>query len=107
MDTERAVGGNDTAHDPVAAGEDGQRVPAWSIRRLIELVDEAIDAAGAQLARSAGLWDDPPIGTPAVEQPPLSIPRRRPVRRSAAGSSPPTAGSLTEDLTAECGPQLP
>lgn len=33
---------------------------AWSIGRLIELLDQAIDSAGAQLARSAGLWEDSP-----------------------------------------------
>lgn len=35
-------------------------VAAWSLERLIALLDEAIDSAGAQLARSAGLWDDSP-----------------------------------------------
>lgn len=35
-----------------------RRVPGWSIERLLVLLDEAIDSAGAQLARSAGLWDD-------------------------------------------------
>lgn len=37
--------------------EDGMR---WSIRRAIELLDEAIDAMGAQLARSADLMADEP-----------------------------------------------
>jgi hypothetical protein len=32
----------------------------WSVARLIELVDAAIDSAGAQLARSAGLWAESP-----------------------------------------------
>lgn len=31
---------------------------AWSIGKLIGLIDEAIDSAAAQLARSAGLWAD-------------------------------------------------
>lgn len=35
-------------------------VTAWTLERLIALLDEAIDSAGAQLARSAGLWDDSP-----------------------------------------------
>lgn len=38
-----------------------EMAPSWSIRKLVELVDEAIDAAGAQLARSAGLWADSPF----------------------------------------------
>ena len=33
---------------------------AWSVHKLIELIDDAIDSAGAQLARSAGLWGDSP-----------------------------------------------
>jgi hypothetical protein len=33
---------------------------SWSIQRLIELIDEAIDTAGAHLARSAALWADSP-----------------------------------------------
>lgn len=43
---------------PAEADEGGSL--SWSIRRLIELVDEAIDLSGAQLARSAGLWADSP-----------------------------------------------
>jgi hypothetical protein len=41
-----------------AEASDGR--PAWSMGRLVELVDAAIDSAGAQLARSGGLWDDSP-----------------------------------------------
>jgi hypothetical protein len=48
---------------------------AWSIRKLLELVDGAIDSAGAQLARSAGLWADAP--TPFEERG-RSVVRRRP-----------------------------
>jgi hypothetical protein len=32
----------------------------WSIEKLVDLIDAAIDSAGAQLARSAGLWADSP-----------------------------------------------
>ncbi|WP_133791591.1 hypothetical protein [Kribbella sp. VKM Ac-2571] len=44
--------------------EVGQGSAAWTIRKLIGLIDDAIDSAGAQLARSAGLWaDSPPPGS--------------------------------------------
>ncbi|WP_329000905.1 hypothetical protein OHA18_41550 [Kribbella sp. NBC_00709] len=59
---------------------------AWSIRKLIGIVDEAIDAAGAQLARSAALWADSP--TPFDE-------RDRPVRRPRPRTPP--AQSLLEE----------
>lgn len=44
----------------VTPGVGQEREPAWSIARLVELVDAAIDTAGAQLARSVGLSDDLP-----------------------------------------------
>jgi hypothetical protein len=47
---------------------------SWSIRRLIELIDDAIDTAGAQLARSAGLWADSPTPFDERDRPPT---RRR------------------------------
>jgi hypothetical protein len=59
---------------------------SWSIRRFIELVDDAIDTAGAQLARSAGLWADSP--TPFDER------DRAPTRRRSHLSS---ARSLSEE----------
>jgi hypothetical protein len=52
-------------------------IPGWSIRRLIELIEEAIDSAGAQLARSAGLWADSPA---------LLDERDRPAARRQSGS---------------------
>lgn len=52
---------------------------AWGMQTLIELVDEAIDRAGAQLARSAGLWADSP--SPFVDE-------GRPVRGRRSRSSP-------------------
>jgi hypothetical protein len=49
--------------DPVSG------TPAWSMRRLFELIDEAIDSAGAQLARSAGLWANAPSPSDERDQP--------------------------------------
>jgi hypothetical protein len=43
---------------------------SWSIRRLIELIDDAIDTAGVQLARSAGLWADSPTPFDERDRPP-------------------------------------
>lgn len=48
------------------AEPEGDQVPAdagvlrWSVRLAIELLDEAIDKMGDQLARSAGLYADSP-----------------------------------------------
>lgn len=56
------------------------RDPAWSIRKLIELIDGAIDSAGAQLARSAGLWAD---SAPSFDDRDLPSVRRRPSSASA------------------------
>ncbi|MEV6273335.1 hypothetical protein AB0L64_39630 [Kribbella sp. NPDC051936] len=53
---DRDVAGGVPLSRPDEVPEDG----AWSVRRLIQLIDEAIDSAGAQLARSAGLWADSP-----------------------------------------------
>ncbi len=58
----------------------GTRPEEWSIARLIALVDQAIDSAGEQLARSGGLgfdWTD----TNAVVRP---IGGRRPRRPATA-----------------------
>lgn len=41
----------------------------WSVGKLIQLIDEAIDAAGAQLARSAGLFADSPSPFDEDERP--------------------------------------
>jgi len=46
------------------AGDD-PRAGVWSIRRAIELLDEAIDRIGSQLARTADAsmdWSDEPPG---------------------------------------------
>jgi hypothetical protein len=48
---------------------------AWTIRKLIDILDDAIDTAGTQFARSAGLWADSP--TPFDERG-RSVRRRRP-----------------------------
>jgi hypothetical protein len=75
----------DPGRSNAEAGESRASLPAerdelsWSIRRLIELIDEAIDTASAQLARSAGLWADLP--TPFDER------ERAPTRRRSVSSS--------------------
>lgn len=51
--------------------EAGQVDDPWSIRKVLELIDEAIDSAGAQLARSAGLWTDGPGPFDERDQPVL------------------------------------
>jgi hypothetical protein len=77
----------------VLGGVDVRKRTPWSITRLIGLVDDAIDSAGAQLARSAGLMADPP-NDPVVVHRPV-------VRRKPAGSCPPSAESLLADSDAE------
>ncbi|WP_132156482.1 hypothetical protein [Kribbella antiqua] len=53
MSETRSAGG-DTDEDRPGA-ETKQPLPVWSVRRAIELLDDAIDRMGEQLARSAGL----------------------------------------------------
>jgi hypothetical protein len=77
------------------AGNDGPNNLSWSIRRLIELLDEAIDTAGAQLARSAGLWAD--SATPFDE-------RDRPSTRRRSHSS--LARSASEESDRDRGIDL-
>jgi hypothetical protein len=48
----------DGQEKPVDSTPSQSRFGAWSMGMFIRLVDEAIDSAGAQLARSGGLWDD-------------------------------------------------
>lgn len=67
----------------------------WSIDRLLELIDVAIDSAGAQLARSAGLWADSP--SPFHE-------RERPVRRRRSQSLDTWALSEQEGPDRDIGP---
>jgi hypothetical protein len=106
MDTDGAARESDMALDPATAVEHPQRPPAWSVGRVIELLDQAIDTAGAQLARSAGLWPDSVTGTPIAEQQNHVVPRR-PARRSAVGPWPPSIESLSDGPAAERGPELP
>ncbi|MEV8378860.1 hypothetical protein AB0P21_39350 [Kribbella sp. NPDC056861] len=46
------------------ADEPGSESLQWSMKRFVELLDEAIDSAGAQLARGQSLmaWRDPVRG---------------------------------------------
>lgn len=87
----------------------GDKLPAdtgalrWSIRHAIELLDEAIDKVGDQLAQSAGLYADSPEK--------LSSPRRktndvrRRVRRAPFDDhGPPVVDECCEPVR---GPELP
>ena len=50
----------------VPGGDDDSRAVAWSIRRAIELLDEAIDRVGSQLARASTAsmdWSVEPRGS--------------------------------------------
>jgi hypothetical protein len=87
MDTDAACGHD--AEDDAEFVRRG-RVLAWSMARLIQLLDDAIDSAGAQLARSAGLWDDTPSEAPA------RVRSRRP-RRDALGSQTSSVEPLLEE----------
>lgn len=99
--------------EPQASSRDmkppGDQLPAdaealrWSIRHAIELLDEAIDKMGDQLARSAGLYAD------SSEE--LSSPRgnanpagRRARRAPVDEHGPPIDGERCEPVR---GPQLP
>lgn len=108
MDAKRTAGEDSAAQVPETAVGRTKRPPAWTVAKLIELLDEAIDAAGAQLARSAGLWADSPSGPPAAQQQARqSNPRRRPVRRGARDSWPSTPDSVVEGALAERELELP
>ena len=79
-------GERDVAEDPERGdlhAETGPGDAVWSIRRLIGLIDDAIDSAGAQLARSAGLWADSPLPRNRSDRPAL----RRRSEGSASSSS--------------------
>jgi hypothetical protein len=67
----------------------------WRIERLVELIDAAIDSAGAQLARSAGLWADSP--SPYHQ-------RERPVRQRQHRPSDTRAVLEQEDPARDIGP---
>lgn len=90
MDANAHGGGQDQAENPARAPHGLQR--SWSVERLIELLDGAIDTAGAQLARSAGLWDDTPDEARARRE------SRRLGRRAASQSAATT--SFADDLPA-------
>src|SRR5438105_14072263 len=60
--------------------------PSWTVRKVIELLDDAIDAAGSRLARSGGLS---PVSPSPFEE------RDRPVRRRSSRSS---ASGVVEEL---------
>ena len=99
--------------EPQASSRDmkppGDQLPAdaealrWSIRHVIELLDEAIDKMGEQLARSAGLYADSP------EE--LSSPRRKAndVRRRVRRAPFDDHGPPVDDERCEPvrGPELP
>ncbi len=76
MDSEAHVGGGSYSADDPEGNPRLQRGPGWSIAVLIQLLDDAIDSAGAQLARSAGLWVDSPEDRSVFRAPD----GRRPVR---------------------------
>jgi hypothetical protein len=60
MDSETPVDGGNNAANSFHCVPATSRGLSWSIAALIRLLDDAIDSAGAQLARSAGLWADSP-----------------------------------------------
>ncbi|GAA1581238.1 hypothetical protein GCM10009789_38880 [Kribbella sancticallisti] len=85
---ERAIFGTMTSEVPGSGQDNAEGEQAqpdgghvWSVRKLIELIDEAIDTAGAQLARSGGLWAD--------SASPIADVHRPPVRRSPASGARP------------------
>ncbi|WP_238157136.1 hypothetical protein [Kribbella sp. VKM Ac-2571] len=87
----------------------GDQLPAdaealrWSIRHAIELLDEAIDKMGGQLARSAGLYADSPEER-SSPRPDANDVRRRARRAPVDEHGPPIDG---ERLEAVRGPELP
>jgi hypothetical protein len=85
------AGGDSLEDDPEYARS--HHPPAWSIAELIHLLDEAIDSAGSQLARSAGLWDDTPDA--------LARKRPRSPRPHALGSSTRSAESYVDEQVIE------
>jgi hypothetical protein len=82
--------------------EAGLRAVGWSIRRAIELLDEAIDGMGRRLARPAALdWSDEPVGSQS-RRPDARVGRRPEV--GAITSTPDQAVDLAADVR---GPELP
>ena len=79
MDYDELITEADASPTRRSAEAEERDIAAWGMQKLIELVDDAIDSAGAQLARSAGLWADSP--SPFVDE-------GRPVRGRRSRSSP-------------------
>lgn len=73
----------------------------WSIRHAIELLDEGIERAGEQLARSAGLWGEAPGEKNPMDAGGMGRRRRR---DPAGGHGPPLEH---ESYDAPGGPELP
>jgi hypothetical protein len=72
---------------PGAAEEQVARPLRWSIRRAIDVLDEAIDRMGSQLARAAGSsmdWTVEPPGS-QVRRPAVRA-GKRPARREPAST---------------------
>ena len=80
---------------PIADGESQRRLMAWSVRRAIELLDEAIDAMGAQLARSSAFMADLPV-EPLSGRPRRSTGRRNGRRASISPRTPEIDAALAE-----------
>lgn len=92
MDVERMDEDRGHAAGPDSAGGEPKRPLAWSIARVIALLDEAIDSAGAQLAESAGLWADSPDELSVFRTPD----GRRPVRSRSSSALDPLDDSAAE-----------
>ncbi|MGW6197023.1 hypothetical protein ACWF0M_12835 [Kribbella sp. NPDC055110] len=96
----------ESRHDP-EPGDDqlpaDAAPPRWSIRRALELLDEAIDKMGDQLARSAGLYADSPPELPSVRREGQDV-RRRVRRRPVDDHGPPTVEERYEPAG---GPEQP
>jgi hypothetical protein len=97
MDSENLFVDHDKSGTPGRTGN-RDRMPAWAMATLIELLDRAIDSAGMQLARSAGLWDD----TPAER-----VARTKPCRRSRQEERGSHVDQLLEECAATREPELP
>jgi hypothetical protein len=85
-------------------GDGGSRAVAWSIRRAIELLDEAIDRMGSQLARAADFsmdWSDESPGSH------LGRPNARSARRAVIDSSAPGLDPDADSVLSIRGPELP
>ena len=84
------------AEHPNAGGDSEPTLLAWSVRRAIELLDEAIDAMGAQLIRSPAIMIDLPVELPAEKASRLVA--RRSSRRAAVSSRLSEFDAATGDL---------